>query len=83
MDGTLLTGDICQYRLTNQPLHQNYWMSSTVAVKRTVPPGGAHAENIACLAQMCKENVVVEAVPSHSYQTCQMHMRTMVELDPV
>jgi len=36
-DGTLLTGHICQYRPTNQPLHQNCEMSSVVAVKRTVP----------------------------------------------
>ena len=33
-------------------------MSSVVAVKRTVPPVCAHAENMACLAQMCAENAV-------------------------
>lgn len=37
MDGTLLTGDICQYRSTNQPLHQNCWMSTVIAVKMTEP----------------------------------------------
>jgi hypothetical protein len=78
----LLTGDICPFKPTNQPLHQNYWMSSVVAVKRTVTPEGAHAENLACFAQMSAENVVVLAVPTHSYQTCIMHMMTTIELDP-
>ena len=52
-------------------------MPSAAVVKKTVLQGGAHAENVACLALLCAENAVVQAVATHSYQFLLMAMTNL------